>query len=101
MFADDNCAFSMSQVYMGCKCIVWLMCVRLMQNRMELFSTAAKLFEWRKRLRPQKARSSRCWYCVTTLSGKKFFRGSCLGVHAHLSKCWRSTRPGKVLEPFF
>jgi len=45
MFADDNCAFSMSQVYMGCKCIVCLMCVRLMQNRMELFSTAAKLFE--------------------------------------------------------
>jgi len=45
MFADDNCALSMSQVYMGCKCKVCLMCVRLMQNRMELFSTAAKLFE--------------------------------------------------------
>jgi len=30
------------QVYVGCK--VWLMCVRLMQDCMKLFSTAAKLF---------------------------------------------------------
>jgi len=31
-----------AQVYEGCK--VYLMCARLMHNRMELFSTAAKLF---------------------------------------------------------
>jgi len=30
------------QVYVGCK--VYYMCVRLIQNRMELFSTAAILF---------------------------------------------------------
>jgi len=40
MFADDICV--LSKCAMGCK--VYLMCVRLMQNRMELFSTAAKLF---------------------------------------------------------
>ena len=36
------------QVYVLCK--VYYMCVGLMQNRMELFSTAAKLFVWRLRL---------------------------------------------------
>jgi len=40
MFVDDIGVFA--QVYGGCK--VHLMCVRLMQSRMELFSTAAKLF---------------------------------------------------------
>jgi len=38
MFAGDICVFV--QVYVGCKV---KMCVRLMQNRMELFSTAEKL----------------------------------------------------------
>jgi len=33
------------------------LCVRLMQNRMEIFSTAAKLLVWRLRLRVQKAQS--------------------------------------------
>ena len=35
-----------------------------MQNRMKLFSTAAKLFVWHLRLRRQNARSSRCWHWV-------------------------------------
>ena len=35
-----------------------------MQNRMELFSTAAKLFVWRLRPRAQKAQSSRSWHWV-------------------------------------
>jgi len=33
------------------------LCVRLMQNHMEIFSTAAKLFVWRLRLSMQKAQS--------------------------------------------
>ena len=37
------------------------LCVRLMQNRMEIFSTAAKLFVWRLRLRVQKAQSPHYW----------------------------------------
>ena len=37
---------------MSCK--VYLMCVRLIQNRMELFSTAEKLFVWQLRLRHKK-----------------------------------------------
>ena len=32
-------------------------------------------------------------------SRKKSLRRPCLGVHAHLSKCWRGTRRGKVWEP--
>jgi len=50
MFAGDICV--LSKCTMGCK--VYLMCVRLMQNRMELFSTAAKLFVWHLRLRHKK-----------------------------------------------
>jgi len=42
-----------AQVYGGCK--VHLMCVRLMQSRMELFSTAAKLFVWHLRQRNVKS----------------------------------------------
>jgi len=37
------------------------LCVRIMQNRMEIFSTAAKLFVWRLRLRVLKAQSPHCW----------------------------------------
>jgi len=33
------------------------------------------------------------------LPAKKSFRRSCLGVDAHLSKCWRGTWPEKVWEP--
>jgi len=33
------------------------LCVRIMQNRMEIFSTAAKLLVWCLRLRVQKAQS--------------------------------------------
>jgi len=44
------------EVYAGCK--EYQMCVRLMQNRVKLFSTAATLFVWRLRLRLQKALSS-------------------------------------------
>ena len=40
MFADDICVFC--QVCEGCKIHL---CVRLMQNRMELFSIAAKLYD--------------------------------------------------------
>jgi len=54
MFADD--------IFVLFKC-TWVAkhtrCVRLMQNRMELFSTAAKGL-WCLRLRPQKARLSHC-----------------------------------------
>ena len=50
MFAGDIRV--LSKCTMGCK--VYLMCVRLMQNRMELFSTAAKLFVWHLRLRHKK-----------------------------------------------
>ena len=39
----------------------FFLCVRLMQNHMEIFSTAAKLFVWRLRLRVQKAQSPHCW----------------------------------------
>ena len=35
----------------------FFLCVRLMQKRMKIFSTAAKLFVWRLRLRVQKAQS--------------------------------------------
>ena len=37
------------------------LCVRLMQNRMEIFSAATKLFVWRLRLRVQKAQSPHYW----------------------------------------
>ena len=37
------------------------LCVRLMQNRMEIFSTAAKLLVWRLRLWVQKAQSPHFW----------------------------------------
>jgi len=37
------------------------LCVRLMQNRMEIFSAAAKLLVWRLRLRVQKAQSPHYW----------------------------------------
>jgi len=38
------------------------LCVRLItQNRMEIFSTAAKLFVWRLRIRAQKAQSPYYW----------------------------------------
>jgi len=33
-----------------------------MQNHMEIFSTTAKLFVWRLRLRVQKAQSSHYWH---------------------------------------
>ena len=33
-----------------------------MQNHMEIFSTAAKLFVWRLRLRVQKAQSPHYWH---------------------------------------
>jgi len=39
----------------------FFLCVRLMQNRIEIFSTAAKLFVWRLRLRVQKAQSPHYW----------------------------------------
>ena len=48
-----------------------------MQNRVELFSTAAKLFVWRLRLREQKARSSRCWNwtkCKSVIHYKQWCR---------------------------
>ena len=51
-----------AQVQEGCK--VYLMCVRLIQNRMELFSIAAKLFVWRLRLRVHKAQSPHYWHWV-------------------------------------
>ena len=35
----------------------FFLCIRLKQNRMEIFSTAAKLFVWRLRLRVQNAQS--------------------------------------------
>jgi len=37
------------------------LCVRLKQTRMEIFSTAAKLFVWRLRPRTQKAQSPHYW----------------------------------------
>jgi len=36
--------------------------VRLMQNHMEIFSTAEKLFVWSLRLRVQKAQSPDYWH---------------------------------------
>jgi len=39
----------------------FFLCVRLMQNRMEILSTAAKLFVWRLRPRAQKAQSPHYW----------------------------------------
>jgi len=36
--------------------------VRVMQNHMEIFSTAAKPFVWRSRLRVQKAQSPHYWH---------------------------------------
>ena len=42
MFADDICVF-FAQVYEGCN--EYLMCVRLTQNRMELFSAACMTFK--------------------------------------------------------
>jgi len=38
------------------------LCVRLMQNHKEIFSTTAKLFVWRLRLRVQKAQSPHYWH---------------------------------------
>jgi len=38
------------------------LCVRLMQNRMKMFSTTAKLLVWRLRLRVQKAQSPHYWH---------------------------------------
>jgi len=38
------------------------LCVRLMQNLMVIFSTTAKLFVWRLRLRVQKEQSSHYWH---------------------------------------
>jgi len=43
-----------------CKEIFYL-CVKLVQNRMEIFSTAAKLFLWRLRLIVQKPQSPHYW----------------------------------------
>ena len=37
------------------------LCVRLTQNHMEIFSTTAKLFVWRLRLRVRKAQSLHYW----------------------------------------
>ena len=48
-----------AQVREGCK--VYLICVRLMQNGMELFSTTAKLFVWHLRPRVQKSWSLHYW----------------------------------------
>jgi len=58
MFADDICVFCPSV----CGWKVCWMCVRLMQNHMELFSTAEKLFVRRLRLRQQEERSFCCWH---------------------------------------
>jgi len=38
------------------------LCVRLVQNHMEIFSTTAKLFVWRLRLRVQKEQSPHYWH---------------------------------------
>jgi len=38
------------------------LCVRLVQNHMEIFSITAKLFVWCLRLRVQKAQSLHCWH---------------------------------------
>ena len=37
------------------------LCLRLMQNRMEIFSAATKLFVWRLRIKAQKAQSPHYW----------------------------------------
>ena len=39
----------------------FFLCVSLMQNRMEIFSTAPKLFVWRLRLRAQNVQSPHYW----------------------------------------
>jgi len=54
MFADDICVFWPS--VRGLQSIAYLLCVKLVQNRMKLFSTAAKLFVWYLRLRRKNAR---------------------------------------------
>ena len=59
------------------------MCVRLIQNRMELFSTAAILFVWRLKLRPEIARSSRCWHWCT--KSKIYFP---LQIVGNCIRCW-------------
>ena len=38
------------------------LCVRLMQNHMEIFSTTAKLFVWRLRLRVREGQSPHYWH---------------------------------------
>jgi len=61
MFADDICAFWPS--VRGLQSILRCMS-SLCRIAWKVFSTAAKLFVWRLRLRPQKARSSSCWHRV-------------------------------------
>jgi len=61
------------------------LCVRLVQNHMEIFSTTVKLFVWRLRLRVKKAQSPHYWH----MGGKNLksvktiqISGSCAGYWA-------------------
>ena len=68
------------------------MCVSLMQNRMALFSTAAKLCVWRLRLRGHKAQSPHYWHLggqnVKSLNHYNIWR-LCWIVSSQMTKTFR------------